>query len=92
MSRYISGRGDVNIDSKFQELGDTDTSVVLIQFNNGALGTIENCSFACYGVDARAELFGSDGGIDIGTNFDNKNGYQNGDKLNMFKDTLIHLN
>jgi myo-inositol 2-dehydrogenase/D-chiro-inositol 1-dehydrogenase len=43
--------------------GDIDTAVVLLKFQSGALGTIDNSRQAVYGYDQRIEVFGSEGSV-----------------------------
>ena len=69
MVRYLSGSepveiyasGSVLIDPAIGEAGDVDTAAVLIKFENGALGMIDNSRQAVYGYDQRVEVFGSEG-------------------------------
>lgn len=51
--------------------GDVDTTVVMLQFTNGVIGTISNSRHAAYGYDQRLELLGSAGAISIGNNYPN---------------------
>lgn len=51
--------------------GDADTALVLLQFSNGALGTISNSRQAAYGYDQRVELLGSAGAISTENNYPN---------------------
>ena len=65
MIRYLSGRevksvfarGTVKIDPVIGELGDVDTALVSVEFDNGALGVIDNSRQAIYGYDQRVEVF-----------------------------------
>lgn len=41
--------------------GDIDTSLVVLKFANGVIGTISNSRKAAYGYDQRVEVFGSKG-------------------------------
>lgn len=79
MARYIMGaeveqvyaRANVLIQAGIGELGDFDTAVVMLNFVNGALGTIENSRKAVYGYDQRVELLGSRGGVSTENHFPN---------------------
>jgi myo-inositol 2-dehydrogenase/D-chiro-inositol 1-dehydrogenase len=51
--------------------GDVDTTVIMLQFTNGVIGTISNSRHAAYGYDQRLELLGSAGAISIGNNYPN---------------------
>jgi len=69
MVRYLSGSepveiyasGAVLIDPAIGQAGDVDTAAVLIKFENGAIGIIDNSRQAVYGYDQRVEVFGSKG-------------------------------
>ncbi len=71
MARYLIGGevvelyavAGVRVDPAIGELGDVDTAVVLLSFENGVFGTIDNSRRAVYGYDQRVEVFGSDGCI-----------------------------
>ncbi len=69
MARFLAGSevvevnavGAVLIDPEIGEVGDVDTAVVTLKFENGAIGTIDNSRKAVYGYDQRVEVFGSKG-------------------------------
>lgn len=69
MARYLIGDeveeiyavGDVRIDPKIGEVGDIDTAIITLRFQNGVLATIDNSRQAVYGYDQRVEVFGSKG-------------------------------
>ena len=69
LSRYLIGSevvevfafGAVRIDPAIRKVGDLDTAVVSLKFENGAIGTIDNSRKAVYGYDQRVEVFGSKG-------------------------------
>lgn len=69
MIRFLAGseakevytQGAVLIDPRIGELGDVDTAVVTLTFENGAIGIIDNSRQAVYGYDQRLEVFGSKG-------------------------------
>ncbi|KAM3576424.1 hypothetical protein VYU27_001774 [Nannochloropsis oceanica] len=71
MARFITGsdivevftKGDCKIDPAIAEAGDIDTSLVVLKFANGVIGTISNSRKATYGYDQRVEVFGSKGMI-----------------------------
>ncbi len=54
----------VMVDPAIGELGDVDTAVVMLRFQNGAIGTIENSRKTVYGYDQRMEVFGSEGSVE----------------------------
>lgn len=69
MARYIVGsevteifvKGDALINPEIKEFGDIDTAVIVLTFENGAIGVIDNSRKAVYGYDQRLEIFGSKG-------------------------------
>jgi myo-inositol 2-dehydrogenase/D-chiro-inositol 1-dehydrogenase len=69
MARFILGSevetifaaGAVLVDPGIGQAGDIDTTIIMLQFANGALGTIDNSRQAVYGYDQRVEVFGSMG-------------------------------
>ncbi|HUV13153.1 MAG TPA: inositol 2-dehydrogenase [Acidobacteriota bacterium] len=73
MARYIVGsevvevfaKGRVLIDKQIGELGDVDTALILLTFENGCLGVIDNSRKASYGYDQRLEIFGSAGMVQV---------------------------
>jgi myo-inositol 2-dehydrogenase/D-chiro-inositol 1-dehydrogenase len=79
MARFLSGsdveevyvQGAVLVDPRIGELGDLDTAVIVLKFNNGAIGVIDNSRKAAYGYDQRVEAFGSKGSITIQNDFPN---------------------
>lgn len=73
MARFLLGEvdeiyalGDVKIDPAIGEAGDIDTAKVMLRFENGAFGTIENSRQAVYGYDQRVEVFGGKGAATTG--------------------------
>ena len=73
MARFIMGcevielfaTGSCMVDPKIGELGDIDTAVIVLRFENGATAVIENSRKAVYGYDQRLEVFGSKGVLKI---------------------------
>ncbi|WP_067935079.1 inositol 2-dehydrogenase [Alicyclobacillus kakegawensis] len=79
LARYLVGgeveevyaRGEVLIDDTFRELGDVDTAVTVLKFDNGAIGIIDNSRKAVYGYDQRVEVFGSKGCMVVDNDYQN---------------------
>ena len=75
--RYLSGSeieevyamGNTLIDPSIGKVGDIDTAIITLKLENGALAVIDNSREAVYGYDQRAEVFGSEGAISIGNDF-----------------------
>jgi myo-inositol 2-dehydrogenase/D-chiro-inositol 1-dehydrogenase len=79
MARFLIGseveeiyaRGDVKVNPAIGEVGDIDTAVIVLKFQNGVIGTIDNSRQAVYGYDQRSEVFGSKGAVSTGNNYPN---------------------
>lgn len=71
MARYITqsevvevyAKGTVLIDEEIGKCGDIDTAMVLLTFENGAIGVIENSRKSAFGYDQRLEVFGEHGAL-----------------------------
>jgi myo-inositol 2-dehydrogenase/D-chiro-inositol 1-dehydrogenase len=55
----VTAKGAVLTDPAIAEIGDLDTAVVLLRFENGALGVIDNSRAAGYGYECSTEVMGS---------------------------------
>ena len=54
------------VEPAWKDRGLLDTAVVMVRFDNGAVGTAEACFEAAYGYDVRGEVFGSGGMATMG--------------------------
>ncbi len=69
MARFLSGdeiievyaTGSVLVDKRIGDIGDLDTTIAVLKFKNGAVGSINNCRSTGYSYDQRVEVFGSKG-------------------------------
>ena len=69
MARFIMGceveevfaTGSCMVDPEIGKVGDIDTAMIMLRFENGATAVIENSRKAVYGYDQRIEVFGSKG-------------------------------
>jgi myo-inositol 2-dehydrogenase/D-chiro-inositol 1-dehydrogenase len=57
----VFAAGAVRFSQDAAELGDVDTATTILNFENGALGVIENSRRAVYGYDIVTEVFGEAG-------------------------------
>lgn len=57
----VYAKGGTLIDPTLKEINDIDTLALVLQFENGAYGLIDNSRRAVYGYDQRVEVFGSEG-------------------------------
>lgn len=69
MARFVAGSevkevfatGAALVNPEIATVGDVDTALIQLKFENGALGIIDNSRQAVYGYDQRIEAFGSQG-------------------------------
>ncbi len=81
MARYIMGKevkevyaqGLVLVDKKVGEVGDIDTALTTLVFEDGTYAVIDNSRKASYGYDQRLEIFGDNGMIQVENNQHNRN-------------------
>jgi myo-inositol 2-dehydrogenase/D-chiro-inositol 1-dehydrogenase len=74
LARWLMGSEVVRLHSlggclaypELAEVGDIDNAVIQLQFENGALGSIDLSRNAVYGYDIRTEVLGTQGGLLIG--------------------------
>lgn len=59
----VFAAGGVMVDPAIGKVGDIDTAVITLRFENGAIGVIDNSRQAVYGYDQRVEVFGSRGAV-----------------------------
>ena len=104
MARYIMGcevtevyaKAAVLAHPEIGEVGDVDTAIVNLTFENGAMGVIDNSRSSAYGYDQRIEVFGSMGMVNIDNNhldnhkYYNKEGVSQSLPLNFFMDRYIN--
>ena len=85
MARFVVGaeisevyaKTNVLVDPAIGKAGDVDTAVIILFFENGAIGTIDNSRKAVYGYDQRLEVFGSEGMVKIENNTHDTHAYYN---------------
>lgn len=81
MARYMMGkevkevysRGLVLVDKKVGEVGDVDTALTTLVFEDDTYAVIDNSRKAIYGYDQRLEVFGNKGMIQVDNNQHNRN-------------------
>ncbi|MEY8536932.1 inositol 2-dehydrogenase [Lactococcus muris] len=68
MARYMFGevksifvQAAALVEPAITTYGDVDTAIIILTFENGAIGVIDNSRQAVYGYDQRIEVFGSKG-------------------------------
>lgn len=73
MARFIIGeeveevyaQGSVLVEPEIGEVGDVDTAGLILKYESGAIGLVDNSREANYGYDQRLEVFGSGGKIEV---------------------------
>ena len=81
MARYMMGkevkevysRGLVLVDKQVGEVGDVDTALTTLIFEDDTYAVIDNSRKAIYGYDQRLEVFGDKGMIQVENNQHNRN-------------------
>lgn len=79
MARYLSGSevkevaayGAVLIEEQLKEINDIDTAIVMLKFENGCIGVIENSRKAGYGYDQRTEVLCEKGCVQVTNDYPN---------------------
>lgn len=99
MARFLTGSevveifaaGGVLVDPQIGEVGDIDTAVVTLRFENGAIGVIDNSRKAVYGYDQRVEVFGSDGVVMVGNETPDRHVFGDADGMHSSKPLYFFL-
>ena len=99
MARYLMGSevteifaaGGVMVDPEIGEVGDIDTALITLRFENGAIGTIDNSRQAVYGYDQRVEMFGSKGMVTVANNKPDTHVYSNSEGVTSAKPLYFFL-
>lgn len=89
MARFITGsevkevfvKGDALIDQRIKQYNDIDTAIIVLTFENGAIGVIDNSRKAVYGYDQRLEIFGSNGMAKAENNTPDNVSFQNSNSV-----------
>ncbi|MCA9766345.1 MAG: inositol 2-dehydrogenase [Carnobacterium sp.] len=97
MARFVSGSevsevsvmGNSLVNPEISKLGDIDTAIITLKFENGALGVIDNSREAVYGYDQRIEAFGSKGATEIENELDTRVKLSTGDSVS--EDQPLHF-
>ncbi len=80
MARFLIGddveeiytTAGVLVDPQIGAAGDVDTALIVLRFQSGVIGTIDNSRQAVYGYDQRVEILGSAGAIGTGNCYPNQ--------------------
>lgn len=98
MVRYLSGSEAVEVfamgavaDKRYAEYDDVDVAAVMIRFENGALGIIDNDRASKYGYDQRTEVQGEFGCAQVSNDLNNTAMISTGDGVEVSKPTWFFL-
>ncbi len=69
--KEVSAIGAALVNPKVAEVGDIDSAIVTLRFENGAIGTISCSRRSGFGYDQRIEILGSDGFLIDANDFPN---------------------
>lgn len=97
MARFLIGdeveeiytTGGVMVDPEIGKAGDLDTTLIVMRFRNGVIGTIDNSRQAAYGYDQRVEILGCNGKIETGNCYPNHATVSNG--KNVYRDLPLNF-
>lgn len=79
MARYLAGSevtevcayGKVMMDEKLKEIDDVDVAIVMLKFENGAIGVIDNTRKSNFGYDQRTEVQCEGGCVQVANDYPN---------------------
>lgn len=99
MVRYLSGSevvevsayGAVKTDPRYADYDDVDTAIVMLKFENGAIGVIDNSRVANYGYDQRTEVHCDKGCVQVANDLDNTAMISTRDGVEVAKPTWFFL-
>lgn len=99
MVRYLAGSevtevtayGAVCSDAGYEKYGDVDTAIVMLKFENGALGVIDNSRAAHYGYDQRTEVHCDKGCVQVSNDLNDTALISSADGVEVSKPTWFFL-
>lgn len=99
MARYLSGSeitevmayGATKITPELKEYGDVDTTIIMLKFENGAIGVIDNSRAAHYGYDQRSEVHCDKGCVQTGNDRENQAMISTADGVQIAKPTWFNF-
>lgn len=99
MVRYLAGSevtevtayGAALSDAGYDEYGDIDTAIVMMKFENGALGVIDNSRAAHYGYDQRTEVHCDKGCVQVSNDLNNTAMISSAEGVSIAKPTWFFL-
>ncbi len=99
MVRYLSGSevtevsayGTVKTNPDYAKYDDVDTAIVMLKFENGAIGVIDNSRQANYGYDQRTEVHCDKGCVQVSNDLDDQAMISTRDGVEIAKPTWFFL-
>jgi myo-inositol 2-dehydrogenase/D-chiro-inositol 1-dehydrogenase len=99
MARYLSGSevtevtayGAVCDNPDYKKYDDVDTAIVLLKFENGALGVIDNTRASYYGYDQRTEVQCQKGCVQVSNDLENTALISSAENVQLAKPTWFFL-
>jgi len=99
MVRYLAGSevtevstyGTVMVDEGFKKYDDVDTAIVMLKFENGAIGVIDNSREAPYGYDQRTEVHCKKGCVQVANDLNDTAMISTADGVTCAKPTWFFL-
>ena len=99
MARYLSGSeveevtayGAIMIEPEVAKFGDVDTAIVMLKFENGALGVIDNSRASRYGYDQRTEVHCDKGCVQVANDLNDTSMISTGEGVFCEKPTWFFL-
>lgn len=99
MVRYLSGSevvevsayGAVKTNPDYAKYDDVDTAIVMLKFENGAIGVIDNSRQANYGYDQRTEVHCDKGCVQVSNDLDDQAMISTRDGVEIAKPTWFFL-
>ena len=99
MVRYLAGSevtevtayGAALSGAGYDQYGDVDTAIVMMKFENGALGVIDNSRAAHYGYDQRTEVHCDKGCVQVSNDLNDQAMISSADGVEIAKPTWFFL-
>ena len=99
MVRYLAGSevtevtayGAALSGAGYEQYGDVDTAIVMMKFENGALGVIDNSRAAHYGYDQRTEVHCDKGCVQVANDLNDMSMISSADGVEIAKPTWFFL-
>ena len=85
----VSTFGTIKVDEEFAKYDDVDTAIVMLKFENGAIGVIDNSREAPYGYDQRTEVHCRKGCVQVANDLGDTAMISTAGRRNLHKTDLV---